>query len=295
MAISASMVKELREKTGAGMMDCKNALVEADGNLEKAEEILREKGISKASKKSGRIAAEGLTAVYSEGNNAALVELNCETDFVAKNQDFQTFVSDLAKHALQHNTASVEEALAKPFAGGKPLQEVLSEKIATIGENMSLRRIAILNKSDNGVFGEYLHMGGKIGVLLVLENSSNRELAKDLAMHVAASNPKYVSRDEVSQDEIEKERNILRNQALNEGKPENIVDKMVEGRLGKFFEDFCLLEQSFVKDPDKKVSKLLAENGGAKVEGFIRYEVGEGIEKKEDNFAEEVMAQVKKQ
>ncbi len=295
MAITASMVKELREKTGAGMMDCKKALVEADGDLAKAEEILREKGIAKASKKAGRIAAEGLTAIHIEGNKAAIAELNCETDFVAKNEDFQKFVKDVARHVLEHQTSSVEDALAKPFLGGsKPLEEVLKEKIATIGENMSVRRIEILEKTDQDTFGEYLHMGGRIGVVVVLNNSNNEELAKDIAMHVAASRPQYLTRDEVPQDNVEKEREILKTQALNEGKPENIVEKMVEGRLNKYFEEICLVDQAFVKDPDKKVKKVLEENGNASVSRFVRFEVGEGIEKKEENFAEEVMAQVKK-
>ncbi|MBO8170986.1 MAG: elongation factor Ts [Bacillaceae bacterium] len=295
MAITASMVKELREKTGAGMMDCKKALVEADGDMEKAVEILREKGIAKASKKADRVAAEGLTAIHTEGNKASIVEVNCETDFVAKNSEFQDFVKDVAVHVLEQNADSVEDALAKTFKGeGKSLEEVLKEKISTIGENMSLRRLAVVEKTDSDSFGEYLHMGGRIGVVVVVENSNDEQLARDMAMHVAAARPQYVTRDQVDQAEIDKERDILKQQALNEGKPEHIVEKMVEGRLNKFFEEICLLEQAFVKDPDKKVKKVLQENGDAGIATFVRFEVGEGIEKKEENFADEVMSQVKK-
>lgn len=295
MTISANMVKELREKTGAGMMDCKKALQEANGDMDRAIDILREKGIAKAAKKADRIAAEGLTAIHTEANSAVIVEVNCETDFVAKNNDFQEFVENVAKNILSNRPSSVEDALEKPFGdGGQTLDEAVKEKIAKIGENLSVRRFRIADKTENGTFGTYLHMGGKIGVLVVLENSTNETLAKDLAMHIAASNPRFISRSDVSSDVIEKEREILTAQALNEGKPANIVEKMVEGRLGKFYEEVCLLEQSFVKDPDKKVKQLLTENGNAQVTFFVRYEVGEGIEKKQDNFVEEVMAQAKK-
>jgi elongation factor Ts len=294
MAVTASMVKELREKTGAGMMDCKKALTEVDGDMEKAIDLLREKGIAKAAKKADRVAAEGLTVVKAQGNKAVIVEVNSETDFVAKNENFQKLVQDLAEHVLTQTPASVEEAMGQPFKGeGETVQEFINSSIAKIGEKISLRRFELVEKTDADVFGEYLHMGGRIGVLSVVENSTDAELAKDIAMHVAAINPTYVSRDEVAQEEVEREREVLKQQALNEGKPENIVEKMVEGRLSKYFEQVCLLDQPFVKDGDQKVGKYV-KNKGASVKSFIRYEVGEGMEKREDNFAEEVMSQVKK-
>ena len=259
MAVSAAMVKELREKTGAGMLDCKKALEESNGDMERAGDILREKGIAKAAKKSDRIAAEGLTAVAVANNVSVIVEVNCETDFVAKNEEFQALIKDIAEHIVSSKSQSVEEALANPFDGGVTLDEYLKEKVAKIGEKISLRRFAVLEKGDNAVFGSYLHMGGKIGVAVVLTGTTDESLAKDVAMHIAAANPKYVSRDQVSEEEAEKEKEILKAQALNEGKPANIVEKMVVGRLNKFFEEICLNDQSFVKDPDKKVGKLLSE------------------------------------
>jgi elongation factor Ts len=295
MAISAQAVKELRERTGAGMMDCKKALEETNGDMEKAIDLLRERGIAKAAKKAGRIAAEGLTNFAIDGNVAAIVEVNCETDFVAKNPEFQSLVKDIAEHVVTQRPATIEAALEQPFKGqGEALSQVISEKIATIGENITFRRFSILEKSDNGVFGAYLHMGGKIGVLVALEGTKDEALAKDLGMHAAAANPRYANRDEVSADEIEREREVLKNQALAEGKPANIVEKMVEGRLSKFFEEYVLVEQPFVKDPDKKVSALLKE-AGATLKAFVRFQVGEGIEKKQEDFAAEVMAQVNKQ
>ncbi|MDR7315987.1 translation elongation factor Ts [Brevibacillus nitrificans] len=295
MAISAQTVKELRERTGAGMMDCKRALEETNGDMEKAIDLLRERGIAKAAKKSSRIAAEGLTATAVAGNVAAVVEVNCETDFVAKNPEFQTLVKDIAEHVVSERPATVEEALEQPFKGaGETLAHVINEKISTIGENISFRRFFLSEKSDNGIFGAYLHMGGRIGVLVTLEGTQNETLAKDLGMHAAASNPRFANREEVSQDEIDREREVLKNQALAEGKPANIVEKMVEGRLSKFFEEYVLVEQPFVKDPDKKVSALLKE-AGATLKEFARFQVGEGIEKKQEDFAAEVMAQVNKQ
>ncbi|MET3288524.1 elongation factor Ts [Brevibacillus fluminis] len=295
MAISAQAVKELRERTGAGMMDCKKALEETSGDMEKAIDLLRERGIAKAAKKAGRVAAEGLTAVAVNGNVGAIVEVNCETDFVAKNPEFQQLVKDIAEHVVGQRPATVEAALEQAFKGeGNTLAHVISEKISTIGENISFRRMAVLEKADNGAFGAYLHMGGKIGALVAIENSTNEELAKDIAMHAAASNPRFANREEVSADEIEREREVLKNQALQEGKPANIVEKMVEGRLSKFFEEYCLVEQPFVKDPDKKVSALLKE-ANASLKAFVRFQVGEGIEKKQEDFAAEVMAQVNKQ
>ncbi|WP_100404457.1 translation elongation factor Ts [Bacillus solitudinis] len=292
MAVTAGMVKELREKTGAGMMDCKKALTETNGDMEKAIDFLREKGIASAAKKADRVAAEGLASVKSEGNKAVILEVNSETDFVAKNENFQKLVSDLASHILTNAPVSVEEAQEQTFTEGQSVQEYINSSIAKIGEKISLRRFEIVEKEDGASFGEYLHMGGRIAVLTVV-SSADSDLAKDVAMHVAAINPTYVSRDEVSQEEVEREREVLTQQALNEGKPENIVAKMVEGRLSKYFEQVCLLDQPFVKDGDQKVGKYV-EAKGASVKSFIRYEVGEGMEKREDNFAEEVMSQVKK-
>ncbi|MGM0522524.1 MAG: translation elongation factor Ts [Bacillota bacterium] len=294
MAVTASMVKELREKTGAGMMDCKKALQETDGDMDQAVDYLREKGISKAAKKADRIAAEGSAYTLTEGNTAVLFEVNCETDFVTKNDQFKALLSELAKHLLSQKPANVEEALQQPLHGdGETVETFINNNIAKIGEKLSLRRFIIAEKTDNDAFGAYIHMGGNIGVLTVLEGTTDEAFAKDIAMHIAAVNPRFVSRDAVDAETVEKEREVLKQQALNEGKPENIVEKMVEGRLGKFFEEICLLEQSFVKDPDQKVKQLVADKG-ATIADFARYEVGEGMEKRQENFAEEVMNQVKK-
>ncbi|WP_409368384.1 translation elongation factor Ts [Lysinibacillus sp. 38-6] len=290
--ITAQLVKELREKTGAGMMDCKKALVQTDGDLEAAIDFLREKGLSSAAKKADRIAAEGTTYILEKGNEAIIIEVNAETDFVAKNDKFQVLVSALAEQLLAAKPASVEAALELENAEGVKIADQISTAVATIGEKITLRRFEIKTKTDADAFGSYLHMGGRIGVLVSLEGSTDAAAAKDIAMHIAAINPTYVSRDEVSAEEVERERKVLTEQALNEGKPENIVAKMVEGRLGKYFEDVCLLDQSFVKNSDQKVRDFVATTGGS-VTGFVRYAVGEGIEKREDNFAEEVMSQVK--
>lgn len=290
--ITAQLVKELREKTGAGMMDCKKALVQTDGDLEAAIDFLREKGLSSAAKKADRIAAEGTTYILEQGNEAIILEVNAETDFVAKNDKFQVLVASLAEQLLAAKPASVEAALERANAEGVKIVDQISSAIATIGEKITLRRFEIKTKTDADAFGSYLHMGGRIGVLVTLEGSTDAAAAKDVAMHIAAINPTYVSRDEVSAEEVERERKVLTEQALNEGKPENIVAKMVEGRLGKYFEDVCLLDQTFVKNSDQKVRDFVASTGGS-VNGFVRYAVGEGIEKREDNFAEEVMSQVK--
>ncbi|PKG24912.1 translation elongation factor Ts [Niallia nealsonii] len=293
MAVTAQMVKELREKTGAGMMDCKKALTETNGDIEKAIDFLREKGIANAAKKSDRIAAEGTTFISVNGNDAIILEVNSETDFVAKNEGFQVLVKELADHLLTNKPASVEEATAQNIVEGTTVEAHINAAIAKIGEKLSLRRFEIKTKTDNDAFGAYLHMGGRIGVLTVLEGTTEEAAAKDVAMHIAALNPKYVSRDQVSQEEVEHEKEVLTQQALNEGKPEKIVAKMVEGRLGKYFEDVCVLDQTFVKNPDQKVRQFV-ESKGATIREFVRYEVGEGIEKREDNFAEEVMNQVNK-
>jgi|SRR5690625_538315 len=294
MAITAKMVKELRNKTGAGMMDCKKALEETDGDMEKAVNFLREKGMAQAAKKADRIAAEGSTFITVDGNSAVLLEVNCETDFVTKNDMFKDLLAELGEHIVKQKPESVEEALQQKLHGdGETLEEYIKSFIATIGEKISLRRFSLLEKTDNDAFGAYLHMGGRIGALTLLEETTDEALAKDVAMHVAAVNPEYISREDVAEEEVNRERDILKTQALNEGKPEHIVEKMVEGRLGKFFEEICLLEQDFVKDPDKKVKKYVEENG-ASVKQFVRFEVGEGMEKREENFAEEVMSQMKK-
>lgn len=294
MAVTAKMVKELREKTGAGMMDCKKALQECDGDMDKAIDYLREKGIAKAQKKADRIAAEGSAHIVVDGNTAVVLEVNSETDFVAKNDQFKNLLQELGNHLVKHKPGNVEEALKQKLHGdGDTLEEYINTAIAKIGEKISLRRFKVMEKGDNDAFGAYIHMGGRIGVLTVLENTTDEDLAKDVAMHIAAVNPKYVSRDDVPEEEVNHEKGVLKQQALNEGKPEHIVEKMVEGRLGKFFEQICLLEQEFVKDPDQKV-KQFVESRGAAVKEFVRYEVGEGMEKREENFAEEVMNQVKK-
>jgi len=293
MAVTAQMVKELREKTGAGMMDCKKALTETDGDMEKAIDFLREKGIASAAKKADRIAAEGLTTVVAEGNEAVILEVNSETDFVAKNTAFQDLVKEMAAHLLNKKPSNVEEALTQTMENGSTVNDYINASIAKIGEKLTLRRFVIATKTDNDAFGAYIHMGGRISVLSVLEGTTDSDAAKDVSMHIAALKPKYVSRDQVSQEEVEHEREVLTQQALNEGKPENIVAKMVEGRLGKYFEDVCVLDQTFVKNPDQKVRQFV-ESKGATIREFIRFEVGEGIEKREDNFAEEVMNQVNK-
>ncbi|WP_144483497.1 translation elongation factor Ts [Bacillus pumilus] len=293
MAITAQLVKELRQKTGAGMMDCKKALTETDGDIDKAIDLLREKGIAKAAKKADRIAAEGLTLIKTDGNTGVILEVNSETDFVAKNEGFQSLLNELADHLLAAKPATLEEAHASKMENGSTVEEHITSAIAKIGEKITLRRFSVITKEDNAAFGSYLHMGGRIGVLAVLNGTTDEELARDIAMHVAAVNPKYISRDQVSEEEANREREVLTQQALQEGKPENIVAKMVEGRLNKFFEEICLLDQAFVKNPDEKVKQVVAAKN-ASIQTYVRYEVGEGIEKRQDNFAEEVMSQVKK-
>lgn len=292
MEITAKMVKELREKTGAGMMDCKKALQETNGDIDKAIDYLREKGISKAAKKADRIAAEGVTSILVDGNTAVILEVNSETDFVARNDLFLGYVNDLAKHLIAKKPATVEEALEQTMEDGTTVTEFINAAISKIGEKISLRRFAILEKSDNDAFGAYQHMGGRISALTLLEGTTDEAVAKDVAMHVAAINPKYVHRDEVPEAEVNREKEILTKEALNEGKPEHIVEKIVQGRLNKYFEEVCLNDQKFVKDPDVTVSKFVGSHN-ATVKTFVRYEVGEGIEKREENFAEEVMKQMK--
>ena len=290
--ITASQVKELREKTGAGMMDCKKVLTETNGDEEKAIELLRERGIAKAAKKSGRIAAEGLVETYisEDGKIGVVVEVNAETDFVAKNEEFRNFVTDVAKQVAKENPTDVDallnqKSIAEP---DKTVGEVLTNKIATIGENMSIRRFERFE--TNNLLESYIHGDGKIAVLVEIENGTH-ELAKDVCMQIAAARPEYLDRDSVPAERLEKEMEILKAQAMNEGKPEAIAEKIVQGRIGKFYSEICLVEQEFVKDPDIKVGKLVADKG-AKIIRFARFEKGEGLEKKEENFAEEVAKQI---
>ena len=290
--ISAQLVKQLRDMTGVGMMDAKKALVQTEGDIDAAVDYLRENGLAKAAKKADRIAAEGITNVLVDGNVAVVLEVNAETDFVAKNDKFQALVAKLSEVILANKPANLEAALEIVTPEGK-VSDVIAEATTVIGEKISLRRFEIVEKSDADAFGAYLHMGGRIGVLTVLEGSTDADAAKDIAMHVAAINPKYVDRSEVSADELEHEKKVLTEQALNEGKPANIVEKMIAGRLNKFLAEISLNDQPFVKDPDPTVSKFVASKGG-KVKLFHRYEVGEGLEKRVDNFVEEVMGQVKK-
>ncbi len=291
--VTASLVKELREKTGAGMMDCKKVLTETDGDMEKAIELLRERGIAKAAKKSGRVAAEGLVeAVISEdGKTGAIIEVNSETDFVAKNEEFKTFVENVANQVLKTNPKDVEELLAQPamFEEGKTVQESLVGKIATIGENLTIRRFARFE--SEGLVEKYIHGDGKIAVLVNMKKGDST-VAKDICMQIAAARPEYVRREEVPEERVAKEMEILKVQTMNEGKPEAIAEKIVQGRIGKFYEEICLVDQAFVKDPNMKIYELLKQKD-AEVAEFARFEKGEGIEKKEENFAEEVMKQIK--
>lgn len=291
--ITAALVKELREKTGAGMMDCKKVLTETDGDLEKAMELLRERGIAKAAKKSGRVAAEGIVEAYisEDGKIGAIVEVNSETDFVAKNEEFKKFVMDVAKQIVEKNPADVETLLSQESIEekGKTVQEVLVGKIATIGENLNIRRFARFE--SEGLVEKYIHGDGKIAVLVNMKKGT-KEVAKDICMQIAAARPEFLNEESVPTERVEKEKEILKVQTINEGKPEAIAEKIVEGRIGKFFSEICLVDQQFVKDPNMKVSQLLKEKDAEIVE-FARFEKGEGIEKKEENFAEEVMKQLK--
>lgn len=287
---SASDVKELREKTGAGMLDCKKALQESEGNMEKAIDWLREKGISKAAKKESRIAAEGLSKILVDGNKAVILEINSETDFVAKNAEFTNFVSLLAKVVLENCPKTMEEAMELPMGDGT-VNSSLINLIAKIGEKISFRRFEIVEKNDNQVFGVYNHQNlGKINVITVLDGD-NSEIARDVAMHIAAMNPGYLSRSDVPEDVINHEKDVIKKQAIEEGKPAEIAEKMVNGRINKFYKEVCLLEQPFIKDPDLDVAGYAKANNMAVVK-FVRFEVGEGMEKRNDDFASEVMSQI---
>lgn len=287
---SASDVKELREKTGAGMLDCKKALQESEGNMEKAIDWLREKGISKAAKKESRIAAEGLSEILVDGNKAVILEINSETDFVAKNAEFTNFVSLLAKVVLENCPKTMEEAMELPMGDGT-VNSSLINLIAKIGEKISFRRFEIVEKNDNQVFGVYNHQNlGKINVITILDGD-NSEIARDVAMHVAAMNPGYLSRSDVPEDVINHEKDVIKKQAIEEGKPAEIAEKMVNGRINKFYKEVCLLEQPFIKDTDLDVAGYAKANNMAVVK-FVRFEVGEGMEKRNDDFASEVMSQI---
>ena len=289
--ISAGLVKELREKTGAGMMDCKKVLTETDGDMEKAAELLRERGIAKAAKKSGRIAAEGLVTVYLSADKkvGSIVEVNAETDFVSKNEEFKDFVANVAKVIADKAPADVDSLLNEKYPEtDKTVNEVLTEKIATIGEHMSIRRFE--RYESTGMVEGYIHGDGRIAVLVDFENGETT-LAKDVCMQITAANPEYLDRKEVPEERTKKEMEILKAQAMNEGKPAEIAEKMVQGRIGKFYSEICLLDQVFVKDSSVKVGDLISSKG-AKLNRFVRFEKGEGIEKAEENFAEEVMKQL---
>ena len=300
------MVKELRERTSAGMMDCKKALVESDGDMDKAIEWLREKGLSQAAKKASRIAAEGVVAQYMNDNGSVgvVVEVNCETDFVARTDNFLSFCNNVAKHIALANPADVDELLTQKFVDdeSKTISDLVSEATVAIGEKISIRRFA--RYETTGVVSTYIHLGGSVGVLVEVatdkpESAEVKTFAHDLALQVAAARPEAVRREEVDASKLEKEKEILRAQAINEGKPEKIVDRMVEGRIEKYYKEVCLLDQAFVKDPDKSIKGLMGEiakAAGATVDivRFTRFERGEGIEKRHDNFAEEIAAQMKK-
>ena len=292
MQIDISLVKQLRDATFAPLGDCKNALVEANGDLELAQEILRKKGQKIAANRADRESTEGavIARVNEDNTLGAIISLNCETDFVAKNEKFVALVKNVADAILAAEPKTLEEALQVEAQGGT-VEAVINEGIATIGEKLSLRRFEVVSKTDADAFGAYSHMGGRIGVLTLVEGSTDEEAAKDVAMHIAALAPRYLDESEVPADVLEHEKKVLTEQALNEGKPANIVEKMIVGRINKFLEEITVVKQKFVKDDSLTVEKFVASKGG-KLAKFVRYEVGEGIEKREDNFAEEVMSQV---
>ena len=287
MAITAADVKKLRDLSGAGMMDCKKALTETDGDIDAAVDFLRKKGLGAASKKAGRVAAEGIVVSVTKGNVGVVLEVNAETDFVSKNDQFVGFVNSVAKLIVDNNPADLDALKAADFDGDHTVEQALSQLIATIGENMSIRRFERVEV--DGVAATYVHGIGKIGVLVGIEGDVDAALARGVAMHVAAANPLFISRDDVDAETVERERAVLSERAIASGKPEAIVDKIVTGQLNKFYSDICLLEQDFVMDTDQKVGKAL---GGAKVVSMARFALGEGIEKKEEDFAAEVAAQI---
>ncbi|CDA23504.1 MAG TPA: translation elongation factor Ts [Bacilli bacterium] len=286
---TAQDVKNLREKTGAGMLDCKKALDETKGNIEEAINWLREKGISKALKKAERIAAEGLSEAVSNDTNAVIIEVNCETDFVARNEEFKTLINTIANAILNNEVKTMEDA-NKLVVDNETIEEKIVAFTAKIGEKISFRRFEKLAKTESQEFGIYSHMGGKITSVVVIEGN-NHEVAKDIAMHVAAMNPSYLVSSDIPEDVLNKEREIIKEQSMNEGKPAEIAEKMVEGRIRKFFKEVCLVEQEFIKDPSLSVGNY-AKNNNCSIVKMVRYEVGEGIEKRNDDFATEVMNQI---
>ena len=288
--MNTSLIKELRDLSGAGLMDCKKALEASNNDIDEAIDYLRKKGISKAAKKADRIAAEGLSTVVIDGNNASIVEVNCETDFVAKNEKFVNLVNKIAELIVKNDVKTMEEAMSLSTEEGT-LNDTIVNFTATIGEKISFRRFARLSKTDSQNFGSYIHMGGRIAVLTLLEGA-DEETAKDVSMHAAAMRPSYVKREDVPAEEVERETSVLKEQAMNEGKPAEIAEKMVNGRINKFYKEICLEEQDFVKDSDMTVGAFVKSKKGSIV-NMVRFEVGEGIEKKEENFAEEVMNQIK--
>ena len=290
MEVTASMVKDLREATGAGMMDCKKALAETNGNMDEAINYLREKGIAKSAKKESRIAAEGLANIYIDNNKAVIIEVNSETDFVSKNEEFTSMIDTIGKTILKSDAKDIDSAKSLVTDEGT-INDLIISKTAKIGEKLSLRRFAIVNKNADEYFGSYIHMGGKIAALTVIKGA-NTDVAKDVAMQAAAMKPLYCFPSEVPADVLDNEKSVLKEQAINEGKPADIAEKMVEGRIKKFYKEICLSEQPFIKDGDLSVEKYVTNNGG-EIKSMIRYEVGEGMEKRSDNFAEEVMNQVK--
>ena len=288
--MNTSLIKELRDLSGAGLMDCKKALEASNNDIDEAIDYLRKKGISKAAKKADRVAAEGLSTVVIDGNNASIVEVNCETDFVAKNEKFVNLVNKIAELIVKNDVKTMEEAMSLSTEEGT-LNDTIVNFTATIGEKISFRRFARLSKTDSQNFGSYIHMGGRIAVLTLLEGA-DEETAKDVSMHAAAMRPSYVKREDVPAEEVERETSVLKEQAMNEGKPAEIAEKMVNGRINKFYKEICLEEQYFVKDSDMTVGAFVKSKNGSIV-NMVRFEVGEGIEKKEENFAEEVMNQIK--
>ena len=288
---SAKDVKDLREKTGAGMMDCKKALENSNGDMDKAIDWLRENGIAKAAKKESRIAAEGLTKIVVDGNNAVILEVNSETDFVAKNEKFVNFVEKLANILLNSDVKTMEEANSLEV-DGETVEVMVKAITSEIGEKISFRRFERVVKNDDEVFGAYSHMGGKIGVLTIVKNAS-QEVAKDVAMHVAAMYPSYVRISDVPSDVVEREASVLREQILNEGKPADRVEGILKGKLNKFYSEICLEEQIFIKAENKETVKQFVANNGGEIVDMVRFKVGDGIQKREENFAEEVMNQIK--
>ena len=288
--ITASLVKELRDKSGAGMLDCKKALEASNGDINAAMDYLREKGIAKAAKKSDRIAAEGIASVLIKGNDAVILEINSETDFVAKNEEFKTLVDTILETLVSSNAKTLDEALELKN-GNSTIKELIISKTATIGEKLSLRRFSKITKKDNESFGSYIHMGGRIAVLTLIEGA-NEEIAKDVAMHAAAMRPLYLKSSEVPTDVLEKEKTIIREQLINEGKPEDKIENILVGKVRKYYEEVCLEDQIYVKAENKETVSKFVQNNGGKIINMIRYEVGEGMEKKEENFAEEVAKQM---